>query len=76
MSICLPAFMDSPQVHTGKGGAALVFPAGVGGTTQRHTLRAGHRHSLSGLTIQRNKPPIEPQVPHTACANEEKQNKV
>lgn len=29
MSVCVPAFMHSPQVNTGEGGATLVPFAGV-----------------------------------------------
>lgn len=66
-SVRVPALVYSPQVNTGKGGAALVSLAGVWQAPNREPLLADQGNPISWLAVHRQVASVETQIPHTAC---------
>lgn len=65
--VCLPAFVHSPQVNAGEGGATLVPLAGVRRAPRGEALHADLGNPVPRLAVQRHVATIEAHVPHAAC---------
>lgn len=65
--VCVPAFVHSPQVDAGEGGATLVPLAGVGRAPRGEALHADLGNPISRLAVQWNVATVEAYVPHAAC---------
>lgn len=66
-SVCVPAFVHSPQVNTGEGGVTLVPFAGVRRAPEGEALHADLGNPISRLAVQRHVATIEAYIPHAAC---------
>ncbi len=65
--VCVPAFVHSPQVNTGEGGATLVPFAGVRRAPKGEALYADLGNPITWLAVQWHVATIEAYVPHAAC---------
>lgn len=74
LGVYVPAFMHSPQVDTGKGGATLVSFAGVRQAPKRQALHADLGNPVSGLAFHGHVMTIKTYVPHAACGHKMKKS--
>lgn len=67
LCVCVPAFVHSPQVNTGEGGATLVPLAGVRRAPRGEALNADLGNPITRLAVQRQIAAVEACVPHATC---------
>lgn len=63
----VPAFVHSPQVNTGEGGATLVPFAGVRRAPQGDALHADLGNPITRLAVQGHVAAVEAYISHAAC---------
>lgn len=63
----VPAFVHSPQVNTGEGGATLVPFAGVRRAPKGDALDADLGNPITRLAVQGHVAAVEAYISHAAC---------